>query len=274
MAPQDVPPPPGFRILRSLGSGTTAHVFVGEDLVLGRKVALKRLPLQAGSETASRNLALHEGRAVARLRGRYIAQLYDVMASPEAIWLVEEYVRGHSLQQLFDAGTQIPRSRAQLWVGQIADGLATAHAAAIVHGDVKPANVMLDADWTVRLVDFGVAADLRDSAATPQVLQGAGTPAYMAPEQVLRRGATDRSDVYALGVVAYVLFTGRHPFQHAAGDVAAMMDAHVSAAVAHPRRVDRTVGRNVARRITAMLEKEPARRPSASEVVRRWPSIA
>lgn len=263
--------PPGFVLTRRLGTGASAQVFLAEDVALGRRVALKRLTLAGPDLSMVRALTISEGRAVARLHHANIAQVYDVIPMTDSIWLVEEYVSGQSLQTLLDAHAQIPRSRAHLWIGQIALGLGAAAEAGIIHRDIKPANIMIDLDWNAKLVDFGVAANGRAGpSAIDELLEGAGTPAYLAPELVRRLPATDRIDVYALGVLAYQLYTGQHPFHEHAGDANGMMTAHVHEAPTPPNKVGIGISRSINKLIKAALAKDSRLRPSAKQFAASW----
>jgi serine/threonine protein kinase len=227
-----------YELIRRLGEGGMARVYLARDVRLGREVAVKVLEPQLAERPGFRERFLREARVAASLDHPHIVPLYDFGESNSLLYLVMPYVSGGSMQDML--------KRAPLLLGevvaygsQIADALDYAHMRKVIHRDVKPANMLLHADGRLMLSDFGLAKILDSSR--PRVSKGqpdAGTPEYMAPEQI--EGHTDeRSDVYALGVVLYLLLTGHLPFTGATSN--AIMDAHLYHLPREPRQLNPAV---------------------------------
>ncbi|MFC5750192.1 serine/threonine-protein kinase, partial [Actinomadura rugatobispora] len=204
-----------YRVVELLGEGAMGQVWRGEDLRLERAVAVKVLQphLMHGS---LREQALarfeREGRAAARLSHRNIAAVHDVGEHDGLSYLVLQFLHGRDLKSLLgDHPGGLPIEDVLEYGAQAAEGLAAAHAAGIVHRDVKPANLMLSGDGTVKVCDFGIA---RLHGATTGLTGDAsiGTLAYMAPEQIMGQPVDHRADLYALGATVFQLLTGRHVF--------------------------------------------------------------
>jgi serine/threonine protein kinase len=198
-----------------LGQGGMGAVYKARDPELERTVAVKTVsPILLSSEELRREYLerfRREARAAGRLSHPNIVSVYDLGVDGDTVFFVMEYVPGVSLETILKENPVLPVSQAVSIVEQVASGLEEAHRQGIVHRDVKPANVFIDERGRVKVGDFGVAR-IEGSELT-QTGVGLGTPGYSAPE-VLRGGmATARSDVFALGVLAYRLFSGKRPFQ-------------------------------------------------------------
>ncbi len=212
---------PGSRFLdheveRELGRGAFGVVYLAHDTLIGRPVALKVLRLaEAASGHDERRRLLDEARLIGKLSGPHIAKLYRVHALPgDEGWVFEmEYVEGGSLQDLLAPGQRLPPADATRILEGVLAGLGEAHRRGIVHGDVKPGNVLLTRDRTVKLVDFGLARLVGDiSLSHSDSLELIGTPLYMAPEVVMGEAPSTASDLWSAGVVAYRMLSGRTPF--------------------------------------------------------------
>jgi len=205
-----------YRILKPLGSGGMGAVYLAYDERLDRRVALKMMTHGVGDD-AARQLR-REARAIARLNHPNIAALYDVFEHDGEAFLVMEYVDGQPLSALVGS-PPVSVDRA-LDIGlQLADALRYAHREGIVHRDVKPGNIMITREGTVKVLDLGLAhsqstdpAAITRSASDTVIPARAGTPAYMSPERLSGRPADARADVYGAGVVLFELLTGRRPF--------------------------------------------------------------
>jgi serine/threonine-protein kinase len=198
-------PPERYDIQQLLGEGGMGRVYRAHDTKLGRDVAIKMLDreLQGPDKTQQRERFVREARAAARLLHPNIAVVHDVDA--DAGWLVMELVEGESLRDVLSRGS-LGTIHVRRIAEQVLAALDAAHAAGIIHRDVKPSNIVEMKTGSVKLVDFGVAR-LVDVEVT-RTGESMGTPAYMAPEQ-LRGGAVDgRTDLYALGATLYELITG------------------------------------------------------------------
>ncbi|MFL6290122.1 MAG: protein kinase domain-containing protein [Thermoanaerobaculia bacterium] len=200
-----------YEILEPVAGGAMGEVYKAKDLRLGRVVALKFLPADLCRDPGSRRRFLREAQAVAQLDHPNVATIYDTGESEGGrVFLALAFYEGETLQQKLESGP-LPAAEAVGIARQIARGLAAAHQRKIVHRDVKPANVVILPDGTIKLLDFGLA---KMSGATTLTRLGSspGTPAYKSPEQTRGEMVDPRSDLWALGAVLYEMVTGRAPF--------------------------------------------------------------
>jgi tetratricopeptide (TPR) repeat protein len=199
-----------YRIVRRIGAGGMGRIYLAHDPGLDRPVALKLLPRFLGADPAANRRFVEEARAASRLDHPHIGTVYEIGETADGrLFIAMAYYEGGTLRDRL-AGGPLPVSEAVAIAAQVADGLAAAHAAGIVHRDVKPENLVFDGRDRVRIVDFGVAKVA--SAAMTRTGATLGTAAYMSPEQT-RGGAVDaRSDLWSLGVVLYEMLAGRRPF--------------------------------------------------------------
>jgi eukaryotic-like serine/threonine-protein kinase len=177
--------------------------------MIGRLVAIKLFPKEL-AHGANRQRFLQEARVVGQLSHPSIITLHDmgIDEPTQTPYLVMEYLEGQPLDRILEKGS-IPLPRACAWAGQVASALGVAHRKGVIHGDVKPANMLITNDGRVKLMDFGMARlASHDTGATPLL----GTPAYWCPEQIMGKPQDARSDLFSLGVVLYELVTGRRPF--------------------------------------------------------------
>ena len=248
-----------YRVLGLLGRGGMGEVYRADDLRLGQQVALKFLP-EALAVDARRLAQFHnEVRTARQVSHPNVCRVYDIGEINGLLFLTMEYVDGEDLSVLLRRIGRLPEERAIEIARQICAGLAAAHERGILHRDLKPANIMLDGAGKVRIMDFSLAAighveDVR-----------AGTPAYMAPEQLSGLEVTVRSDVYALGLVLYEVFTGRRAFD--AKTIADLVAQHQSGSITSPSRLVPSIDDVVDRAIMRCLDPEPSRRPSSALAV-------
>ena len=212
-----------YRVFHKLGEGGMGEVFLATDTRLNRKVALKYLSEPSLDLPLARERLLREARAAAQISHPNIAAIYDILDTGTHPCIVMEYVPGETLSKVAGRGP-MPVDRVAAIGAQLADALAHAHAAGVVHRDLKPANVVLTDEGAVKILDFGVARVLdideelaAADAPTREMLLSqpgrfAGTPAYMAPEQLAGRTATPLTDIYSLGVTLFELLTSHRPF--------------------------------------------------------------
>ena len=210
--------PPGrarYRILKELGRGGMGIVYLAEDEVLQRQVAYKVMPAAIREDPRALENFLREARIAASLQHPNIVTIYDAGQTADEVYIAMEYLEGRSLQEILDEVSCLPLANALGVFRQTCLGLIHAHKQNIVHRDVKPANMMLTAAGSVKLMDFGLAAVV--SEVTAKVTSVRGTPFYMAPEQILGEDISGLSDQYALGCTIYHMVTGQPPFTE--GDV-------------------------------------------------------
>jgi tetratricopeptide (TPR) repeat protein len=211
-----------YVLLETLGTGGTGEVHLAEDTRLRRQVALKRLTSGHLEPSGARRWLLHEARAAATLTHPNIAAIFDIIEANDETWIVMEYVPGQTLKERVRQG-KVPIGQVVDIGVQLADALMAAHARGVVHRDLKLSNIRLTDEGKVKILDFGiahvppVAAGPDDVTAEldPSTEPGASfsTPAYAAPEQLLGRQATARSDIYSLGIVLFELLTGQRPYE-------------------------------------------------------------
>ena len=215
---------------RQLGRGGMGVVYLAEDTRLGRKVAVKILPKEFSTDSARKDRLRLEARAAAALSHPAIATVFSFEELEGRLCLVSEYVRGDTLRAELDHGPFSLELLIDTGV-QVARGLAVAHAAGVIHRDLKPDNIIRGIQGDVKILDFGIARLDAPGAASPQRLtavgQAIGTPGYMSPEQLDGADVDHRTDIFALGVLLYELAAGAHPF---AGPTPAATIANVYAA--------------------------------------------
>ena len=260
--------PPGtllagrYRIVGLLGRGGMGEVYRADDLKLGHPVALKFLPQELEADPARRARFLNEVRLALRVTHRNVCRVHDIGEADGQQFLSMEYVDGENLASLLRRIGRFPEDRAIRLARQLCGGLAAAHEQGILHRDLKPANVMIDGRGQVKVTDFGLAG-IAAEIHGPQVR--VGTPAYMAPEQHEGREVTVRSDVYALGLVLYELFTGKPAF--GGSTPAELSRRQRESAPASPASLVEGLDPSVERVILRCLEKDPGLRPASALAV-------
>ncbi len=200
-----------YRIIEEIGRGGMGVMYLAEDTRLGRRVALKALPAMAGASPDLRERLRREARAAATVSHPAVATVYALEEMDDQVFIASEYVAGGTLRTLIDRGA-LDAPRAGVIAFEVARALCAAHDAGVVHRDLKPENVLLSSDGRIKVVDFGIAL-LEGPATTRLTRAGAllGTPAYMAPEQLLGGTVDSRADLYSFGVVLREMLTGHHP---------------------------------------------------------------
>ncbi len=205
-----------YRIIRRIGAGGTAEVFEVEHTVLATRHALKVLHGQWVESERIRGRFLAEGKLQAKFRHPGLVRVTDTLAEPGVAGLVMDLLIGETVRDRLEREGHIAPKEAVGWIRAALDALAEAHTHGVIHRDLKPENVFLlseptEAGARLKLLDFGIAKALTGATMT-RIGAGAGTPAYMAPEQTRRGAAIDaRADVYAAGLSFYEVLTGKHP---------------------------------------------------------------
>jgi serine/threonine-protein kinase len=257
--PAELPAVPGYEVQAVLGCGGMGVVFRARHLSLNRLVALKMALAGAYMIPQHRERFHREAEAVAALKHPNIVQIYDVGAADGTPYFTMEYIEGGNLAQKL-AGTPQPARQAAMLVGTLAGAVQAAHQGGIVHRDLKPSNVLLTADGTPKIADFGLARHYDGGPALTMSGVRVGTPSYMAPEQAIGKTSAigPASDIYALGAILYELLTGRPPFR---GETATETERQVIAEEpVPPSRLNRTVPRDLETICLKCLQKNPQRR--------------
>lgn len=241
-----------LRIVRLLGKGGMASVYEAYDARLDRAVAVKVLPPQfLHDETFARRFE-QEARLVARLAHPHIVPIYASGIEQGTPWMTMRLLGGGSVEQLLH-GRPLAKPVALKLLADIASALDHAHAAGVIHRDIKPTNILLDDEGSASLSDFGLARMLIGGRALTRIGSTAGTPQYMSPEQALGVDVDHRSDLYSLGVVAYEMFTGHAPFEDDAP--LAVLLKHVNEPVPAPK--DGSLNRALLAAVGKALAKRP-----------------
>ncbi|MEU5704812.1 serine/threonine-protein kinase [Streptomyces aurantiacus] len=253
-----------YRLQASIGRGGMGEVWQATDEVLGRTVAVKLLLGDEADSASSARFRL-EAQTAARLSHPYVVAVFDFGAWDDRFYLVMELVEGRSLAQELTASGTLGAERVATVAAQAAAGLAAAHREGIVHRDIKPGNLLADAQGTVKIGDFGIARFVDDpSSALTTAGQIVGTSLYLAPERALGRPASAASDVYSLGCVLYQLLTGRPPFQ--AENSTVTLHQHIDMAPVPPRERGAQLPPAFENYLLGLLAKQPEDRPTAQAV--------
>jgi serine/threonine-protein kinase len=255
-----------YRLVEVIGRGGMSTVYRAIDAKLRRTAAVKVLsPALADADPVSLARFEREAQAAARLAHPGIVAIYDTGVDGDIRFIVMEYVPGRSLDELLRSDGRLEPARAVYIAEQVASALAVAHTAGIVHRDIKPGNVMVTDDGSVKVLDFGIARAVDGSTLT-QTSSVVGTAAYMAPEQAAGKRADDRSDIYSLGCLLYTMLAGGPPFT---GEVsAAVLGQHLHADPPSPRDANPEVPPALDALVTQMLAKDPDARPQTAFEVR------
>lgn len=262
LMPEQVGP---YRLIRERGRGGMGVVYEADDSTLGRRVAVKVLSTGVYSAQAARERFAREVRAAAAVRHDHLVPVYAAETPPGGPpYLVMPLIAGPTLAERVRETAGLPPAAAAGYARQLADALTALHTAGVIHRDVKPGNVLIDAaDGRAKLTDFGLA---RSGDTTATTLDGlAGTPAYLSPEQIARPQSADaRADVYALGVTLYEMLTGVPPFR---GSLLDLLRLVVEQDPVPPRQLNRGVPLDLQTVCLMCLAKEPAHRyPSAASL--------
>jgi eukaryotic-like serine/threonine-protein kinase len=255
-----------YEVVRRVGVGGMADVYLAEDTQLGRQVALKILHPQYAGDASFVERFRREALSAAKLQHPNIVQIYDSGQEGDFNFIVMEYVEGRSLKDYLSEVGQMEIREAARVAGEVLTALAYAHRTGLVHRDIKPGNILLSDDGKVQVTDFGIA---RAEAGSTMTQTGTilGTAYYLSPEQAQGLPLDGRSDIYSLGVVLYEMLTGRRPFEG---------DSPVSIAYKHVREMPRPPSNfreDVPRPLEAIvlngLAKRPEDRYSSAALMRR-----
>ena len=251
-----------YRIVSLAGRGGMGEVYRADDLKLGHPVALKFLPRDVKEGSRSFQHFLSEVRLSRQIAHPNVCRVYDIAEVDGQHFLSMEYIDGEDLKGLLRRIGRLPKDKGLQIAQQLCAGLAAAHEKGVLHRDLKPANVMIDGRGHARITDFGLAR-LADGAAGAGEI--AGTPAYMAPEQLARGDTTVQSDLYSLGLILYEVFTGQPV--HKSGSLDEVIRSHEDSSPTQPSTLVDDLDPAVERSILRCLQKEPGQRPKSARAV-------
>jgi serine/threonine protein kinase len=251
-----------YDVTSMLGAGGMANVFKASDRLLQRDVAIKVLTEQS---EVIRHRFLLEARSLARLNHPGIVAIYDAGESSGIPYIVMELANGSTLAEAAAEGLTIGFAvRATI---QLLDALHYAHESDVLHRDVKPSNIIVRSDGSVKIMDFGLSRRISDLSAGTQAGEIAGTISYLPPERFLGKPADARGDLYSLGIILYELFTGVLPFRSDKDDLVAVVFAHVNEPAPAPSKLNPKVTPELERIVLKLIEKDPdSRYQSAREL--------
>ncbi|HEX8564045.1 MAG TPA: protein kinase [Pyrinomonadaceae bacterium] len=246
-----------YKIIRSLGEGGVGRVYQGVDTMLDREVAIKVLRPELARQTSIVERFRSEAVLLAKLNHPNIATLYSLLRQGDELFMVLEFIRGETLEQLLHRRGALPEDDAIPIFCQALDGINHAHELGIVHRDVKPGNMILTANGILKVLDFGIARLLGTSRKTKSG-NIIGTLEYMSPEQVRGLETDARSDIYGLGIMLYEILTGRLPFE--SENEFLLMKAQTEEMPALPRSINPNISETVETAIMKALAKNPDER--------------
>jgi len=261
-----------YKLIEQVGSGAMGVVWKAQDERLGRIVAIKRLLVRYGlSSTMTeevRRRAMREARIAARLQHRNAIALFDVAEDDGDPILVMEFLPSKSLSAVLEERGTLPPTEAAEIGAQVAEALAAAHAVGIAHRDIKPGNILLAENGTVKITDFGISRALDDGTVTTQTGMLAGTPAYLAPEIARGDDSSRASDVFSLGSTLYHAIEGRPPFGTNTNPLA-LLHAVASGNVPPPRNAG-----PLEPTLMSLMKVDPGERPTMKEAAEALASAA
>ncbi|MEV0229088.1 serine/threonine-protein kinase [Nonomuraea sp. NPDC050786] len=258
-----------YRLIERLGQGGAGTVWRAIDEILDRQVAVKQVRVPEGLTPPQRaefaDIAIHEARSAGRLRDPAIVLVHDVVLEGGQPWIIMDLVTGRSLDKVIKEQGPLPPGYVAAVGLRVLSALEVAHANGMLHQDVKPANILLDADGSAMLTDFGIATQMGGQGGR---FGFAGSPGYMAPERLNEEPAGPSSDLWSLGASLYTAVEGRAPFERE-------LPAAVAAAVLlHEPPFPMRAGREFGGLLMAMLVKNPSARPTAAQVRQALSALA
>jgi serine/threonine protein kinase len=220
-----------YLIQHKIGTGGYAIVYGGKHELLNMPVAIKMMKHDMAMEKTFIHNFRNEARMIARFNHENIVKVYDIEERYRTVFIIMELLEGASLEEILENKTRLPYAKGIDYLIQICSGLQYAHAKGIVHQDIKPANIFITHEDTVKILDFGLACpSATENTDTP------GTPFYMSPEQIEMDSVDERSDIYAVGIMTYEMILGQRPYPE--NDLLKLMDLHVEADIPDPWATD------------------------------------
>ena len=249
-----------YRIVGLLGRGGMGEVYRADDLKLSQPVALKFLPDHLLSDGAALARFHREVRVARQVSHKNVCRVYDIGEVDGRHFLSMEFIKGEELSSFMRRIGRLPQDKAIQIARQICAGLSAAHDVGVLHRDLKPANVMIDGDGNARITDFGLAGLAEEFGADEL---SAGTPAYMAPEQLAGKNATVKTDIYSLGLVLYELFTSKRAFEATTiGELIRLRRSNTTPTT--PSSLVKDLDPLIEKVIDRCIQTDPAQRPSSA----------
>ena len=252
-----------YRIIGLLGRGGMGEVYRADDLTLGQSVALKFLPESVARDRGNLERLLSEVRTARQVSHPNVCRVHDVGEAAGRRFISMEYIDGEDLSVLLRRIGRLPANKCVEIARQLCAGLAASHERGVLHRDLKPANIMHDGRGRVRITDFGLGTALQTDGKA--VGEFAGTPAYMAPEQLAGKPVSVQTDIYALGLVLYEIFTGKR--FHNVRNLDELRERHAHDSISSLSSEESLLDPAVSRVIERCLESEPRRRPASCALV-------
>jgi serine/threonine protein kinase len=250
-----------YEFIETLGTGATSRVDKARDTLIGRTVALKTFMHGFGSGDLQKQF-LREAQIIGRLAHPFIVGLYDVGTDSNNVpYFVMEYVEGKTLEKVLDGGP-LPLEKAAVWAADLCAAISRAHRAKVIHGDIKPANILITKEGQVKLGDFGIARFATQVSSTGTLM---GTPAYLSPEQIQGQTQDHRSDLFSLGIILYQMATGVRPFS--GSSVSAVCAQIVSITPAPPSQHNPSLPAAFDHIVMRCLAKNPEDRYATAEAL-------
>ena len=246
-----------YEIIKTIGEGGMANVYLANDLILDRKVAIKVLRGDLSNDEKFIRRFKREALSVSNLSHPNIVEVYDVGEEDGNYYIVMEYIEGKTLKQLLQKRGALTLPEVIDIMSQLTDGLAHAHEAYIIHRDIKPQNIMIEDNGMIKITDFGIAMALNSTQLT-QTNSVMGSVHYLPPEQANGKGSTIKSDIYSLGILMYELLTGSVPFK---GDTAVEIALkHMKEKIPSIRKQNPTIPQSVENIVIKATAKNPEKR--------------
>jgi eukaryotic-like serine/threonine-protein kinase len=265
----------GYRIIRKLGAGAMATVFLAQQESLDRPVAIKVLPKKFSENEDFLERFYKEGRAAAKLNDSNIVQAYDVGQSGEYHYFVMEYVDGDTVYEQIIEKKKLSQEEAHPIIRQVALALKHAHAVGFIHRDIKPKNIMIAENGDVKLADLGLARALNDrEAAEAEAGRAYGTPYYISPEQIRgKKNITPAADIYGLGATLYHMVTGKVPFS--GKNPSDVMHKHLKQELVPPDHINPSLSAGFSQIVEMMMAKDVSQRyQNAADLIEDLDAVA